>query len=190
MDEYVKVCRDAAENWQAELEFRRKDSQKQNPRVKVQTDQGDFVIELFEDDAPNTVANFVALVRDGFYSGRLIYRREPGWLIQGGGRDDSLSGDSEDWTIANEANQRRHWRGTIAMARTMDKDSGNTHFFITTGNRPMALELSTDWVVFGRITEGLEVAQRLQVGDRIQKTEAENLRDHDYQPVRLPAKKD
>lgn len=187
---YAGVCEEADADWKAELAFRKEDAGKQNPRVRVRSDQGEFVIELFEDDAPNTVANFIKLAQDGFYESRKIYRREPGWLVQGGGRDDSPTGTGEDWSIKNEENRRQHWRGTIAMARTMDKESGNTHFFITIGNTPGSMELGTDWVVFGRIVEGLEHAQRLQIGDKITKATAENLRDHEYKPERIPVKKE
>jgi cyclophilin family peptidyl-prolyl cis-trans isomerase len=105
--------------------------------------------------------------------------------VQGGGTDDDPSGKL-DWSIKNEDNRRQHWRGTIAMARTRDKDSADTHFFITIGNHPASLGLSTDWVVFGRIIEGLPNAQRLQEGDRFTKVTVEKLRDHAYVPVRTP----
>ncbi|MCA8910442.1 MAG: peptidylprolyl isomerase [Planctomycetes bacterium] len=190
IDGYAKACTEADEDWQAELTYRKEDAEKQNPRMRMKTDKGEFVIELFEDDAPNTVANFIKLAQDGFYNGRKIYRRESGWLVQGGGRDDSPTGGDEGWTIKNEDNRRQHWRGTIAMARRMDKDSADTHFFITIGNTPGAFKLATDWVVFGRIVEGLEVAQRLQVDDKITKATAENLRDHKYEPVRTPVKEE
>lgn len=190
LNKYAETCNEADKDWQAELGYRKEDAAKQNPRVRVQSDQGEFVIELFEDDAPNTVANFVKLTQDGFYEGRKIYRRESGWLVQGGGRDDSPDGKTEDWSIQNEANKRQHWRGTIAMARMMDKESGNTHFFITIGNTSGSLKLGTDWVVFGRIVEGLENTQRLQIGDKITKATAEDLRDHEYKPERIPVKKE
>jgi cyclophilin family peptidyl-prolyl cis-trans isomerase len=182
---YSADCTTAIESWEAEQEFREQDAAKSNPRVRMQTDQGEVLIELFEDDAPNTVANFVKLAKDGFYDGRAIYRREEGWLVQGGGTDDDPSGKL-DWSIKNEDNRRQHWRGTIAMARTRDKDSADTHFFITIGNHPASLGLSTDWVVFGRIIEGLPNAQRLQEGDRFTKVTVEKLRDHAYVPVRTP----
>jgi cyclophilin family peptidyl-prolyl cis-trans isomerase len=184
LTEYADACAKVADAWAQELEFRKADAAKQNPRVRVKTDHGEFVIELFEDDVPNTVANFVKLVQDEFYTNRVIYRREPGWIVQGGGRDDDPA-PSEDWGIKNEANSRRHWRGTIALARTADPDSGNTHFFITIGNSPVALGLSTDWVVFGRVVEGLAIAQRLQKDDSLHTVTAENLRDHAYVPVRI-----
>ncbi|MCG3185041.1 MAG: hypothetical protein ICCCNLDF_03223 [Planctomycetes bacterium] len=185
LDRYLEVCLAAEADWKEELRFRQEDAGRQNPRVRVQTERGEIVIELFEDDAPNTVANFVKLVRDGFYDGRSIYRREGAWLVQGGGKDDDPSG-IEEWSIRNEDNRRQHWRGTIAMARRQDKETANTHFFITIGNTPGSLDLSTDWVVFGRVVEGLERAQCLQKGDRITKATAEKLRDHNYEPERIP----
>lgn len=189
LGDYAGQCDEATEAWNEELAFRKADAAKENPRVRVETDKGNFVIELFEDNAPNTVANFVKLAKDGFYTGRTIYRREQGWIVQGGGRqDDPIA--AEGWGIKNEANQRRHWRGTIALARTVKPDSGNTHFFITIGNHAQAFSLTTDWVVFGRVVEGLSAAQQLQKGDLMIKATAENLRDHEYAPIRNPLGED
>lgn len=174
-----------AQDWQAELAARKQDSNKTNPRITFTTRRGDIVFELFEDQAPNTVANFVQLVSEDHYTGRSFYRYEPDWLIQGGSIDNTPI-RLEKWAIANEDNVRQHWRGTLAMARTNARDSASTHFFISTSNSNKTLGLGTDWVVFGRVVQGMDVLQRLRKDDRIKSAKAENLRDHPYRATRLP----
>lgn len=176
-----------AQDWSVETAARIRDSAKQNPKVTMVTTRGTIVFELFEDDAPNTVANFVQVVREGFYTGRAIYRHEPDWLVQAGGKNDS-GADQVDWGIANEANTRQHWRGTIAMARMQKPDTASTHFFVSTSNSRQTHGLGTDWVVFGRTVQGLDVLQRLRKGDRILSATASKLRDHPYLAKRHPVK--
>jgi peptidyl-prolyl cis-trans isomerase B (cyclophilin B) len=183
LKDYVDACKANEEAWNQELAYRAEDAKKKNPRVEMQTDRGKIVLELFEDDAPNTVANFVDLIRSRFYDGRMFYRVEPAWIIQGGSPDNTITGQ-RDWSIKNEANRRGHWPGTIAMARTNDVNGADTHFFITTGNSEHGMKLQKEWVVFGRVVEGLEVAQKTAEGDILLKVTVTSLRDHDYIPVR------
>lgn len=187
---YREVLAEHLADWNDEVQRREENAGKTNPVVTFEMARGTFKVELFEDDAPNTVANFVTLVEEGFYDGLLFYRVETGWIVQGGSLDNDPATDGQGWAIKNEANERQHWRGTIAMARTNDVDSADTTFFITTGNTRAALELATDWVVFGRITEGLEVAQRIREDDAMEKLTISNLRDHDYEPDRIRVEDD
>ncbi len=119
-------------------------------RVQFTTDNGPLVIELFYEDAPNTVANFVDLVESGFYTGLTFHRVEPGYMLQGGcGRRDGTGVRTDGRRISFEHNERHHDRGTVSMALLDDNpDSASSQFFISyTGQ--------SDWdgryTVFGRL---------------------------------------
>lgn len=168
-----------------ELSFRKRDEQAKLPRARLETSKGAVVVELFEDDAPNTVANFVWLADAKFYDGTVFHRVVPFFMAQGG---DPFSATPDDprvgkggpgYAIPTEANRRRPFRGVIAMAHARRDDEGS-QFFLTTGT---SAHLERDYTVFGRILEGQDVAERIVRGDRLIKVEVVSRRDHPYQPT-------
>ena len=96
-----------------------------NPQVEIKTSLGNMVVELYPDKAPKTVDNFLRYVKDGHYRSTVFHRVIPGFMIQGGGFDKSLSQKPTRPPVKNEAaNGLRNDAGTIAMARTSDPHSG------------------------------------------------------------------
>ena len=141
----------------------------QNPKVILQMKDGNQIeIELYPKAAPETVANFLKLVNDGFYNGLIFHRVIPGFMIQGGDPTGTGMG-GPGHTIHGEfasngfANDIKHTRGVISMARSMDKNSAGSQFFIMTSVSP---HLDGSYAAFGRVTKGLEHAARIQNGRR------------------------
>lgn len=134
------------------------------PGVTVRTSLGDFVIELFPDDAPITVQNFLQYVDDGFYAGTIVHRVIPGFVVQGGGLSADLSEKETRPPIVNEAvNGLANLRGTVAMARTDDPDSAASQFFVNLADN-FALDTSLQrlgYAVFGRVVQGMDVVDRI-----------------------------
>lgn len=135
-------------------------AQSENRMVVFHTNLGDIELELYEDKAPKTVANFLAYVEDGFYDGTVFHRVIPGFVVQGGGFDKTLRRKPTREPIENEAdNGLGNKRGTLSMARTSDPDSATSQFFINLAdNEP--LDRSDDepgYAVFARVTDGMDV---------------------------------
>ncbi|MCA8938868.1 MAG: peptidylprolyl isomerase, partial [Planctomycetes bacterium] len=153
------------------------------PIARITTEAGVIEVELFEDDTPNTVANFVDLVESKYYEGNRFHRWVPTFVLQGG----SISEDGQglnDWTIPLEAT-RRHFRGSIAMARSQDPDSASRQIYFVLDAGPAALSLDKSYAVFGRVISGMNVVDRLRGGAKILKTEMVRKRDHAYTPKRI-----
>jgi len=149
------------------------------PQVTLQTDKGNIVLELAEDDAPNTVANFISLADKGFYDGLKFHRVIANFMIQGGCPLGSGTG-GPGYVIADEFSPRqRHTRGVISMANA-GPNTGGSQFFITHVPCP---HLDGKHAVFGRITAGLDVLDAIQKGDRIVKVTVDRKRNHPYKPV-------
>ena len=103
----------------------------ENPVVLLETTSGDILVELYPDKAPETVANFLKYVDNGFYNNTIFHRVIPGFMIQGGGLTARMQQKDTEAPIKNEAdNGLKNDRGTIAMARTMDPHSATAQFFI------------------------------------------------------------
>jgi peptidyl-prolyl cis-trans isomerase B (cyclophilin B) len=172
--------------WGQELGFRKADEAKGDlPRVRLETTKGPIVLELFEDDAKNTVANFVFLVRKGFYAGTKFHRNVPFFVVQGGDplskSDDPRAGQGgPGYAIRTEPSRRRPFRGVVAMARGARPDTEGSQFFLVTGT---AAHLDGEYSVFGRILEGQDVSERLVAGDAIARAEVVRARDHEYRPT-------
>ena len=119
--------------------------------------------ELYEDIAPETVANFEKLAKSGFYDGLTFHRVIPGFMIQGGDPNGTGTG-GPGWTIRGEfsangfRNDLKHTEGVLSMARTMDPNSAGSQFFIMVADAP---HLDGQYAAFGKITEGLDVAQEI-----------------------------
>lgn len=136
--------------------------------VKLTTNHGDITLNLFADKAPETVANFVQYVKDGFYNGTLFHRVIKGFMIQGGGMDEEFVQKETRAPIKNEANNGlANNVGTIAMARTQDPHSATAQFFINVANNDF-LNFKNESVggwgycVFGEVSEGMDVVQKIE----------------------------
>ncbi len=136
----------------------------QNPIVTFEMeDGGRMTAELYPEVAPNTVNNFVSLVKSGFYDGLIFHRVIPGFMIQGGcpegtgtgGPGYSIKGEFRSNGVQNEL---AHERGVLSMARAMDPNSAGSQFFIMVERAP---HLDGDYAAFGRVTEGLDVADAI-----------------------------
>lgn len=119
--------------------------------------------ELYEDIAPETVKNFESLIQKNFYDGLIFHRVIPGFMIQGGcpqgngmgGPGYTLKGE---FTANGFKNDLKHTRGVLSMARAMDPDSAGSQFFIMTSDAP---HLDGQYAAFGKITSGMDVADRI-----------------------------
>jgi peptidyl-prolyl cis-trans isomerase A (cyclophilin A) len=131
-----------------------------NPRVVIKTSEGDITVQLFADKSPVTVANFLAYVDSGFYSGTIFHRVIPEFMIQGGGFGPDMKEKETRAPVANESGNGLHnIRGTLAMARTNDPDSATSQFFI---NQRSNLRLDyaagrEGYTVFGEVIQGMDI---------------------------------
>jgi peptidyl-prolyl cis-trans isomerase B (cyclophilin B) len=131
------------------------------------TNFGDIKIELFEEQAPVTTANFIEYVKSGFYDGMIFHRVIPGFMVQGGGMKPGMEEVDGNAPIQNEANNGvKNERGTLAMARTMDPHSASSQFFINSVDNPFLdfkSETSQGWgyCVFAKVVEGMDVVDKI-----------------------------
>lgn len=130
----------------------------------IETDKGTIVLELFEKDAPNTVANFVKLIHEGFYDGLKFHRVISNFMIQGGCPIGNGTG-GPGYKIKCEINPRKHLKGTLSMAHA-GKDTGGSQFFITHSPQP---HLDGVHTVFGQVIEGMDVVNKIKQGDVMKK---------------------
>ena len=137
------------------------------PSVVFETSQGNFTVELYPDKAPKTVANFLQYVKDGFYENTIFHRVMNNFMIQGGGFERDLTEKNTRGPIVNESNNGLlNEPGTIAMARTMDPDSATAQFFVNLVDNQFLNYTSPDpeqigYCVFGKVTSGFEVVQKI-----------------------------
>ena len=132
--------------------------------VIIKTDFGSIKFSLLPDIAPETVRNFLELVKSGFYNGTLFHRVIPGFMIQGGdpntkNSDKSMWGQGgPGYNLKAEFNSRSHLRGIVSMARANDPDSAGSQFFIVTSD---STYLDRQYTVFGEVVDGMEVADKI-----------------------------
>ena len=132
--------------------------------IRFETSHGDFTIELFEREAPLTVANFLQYVDDGFFDGTIFHRIVPNFVIQGGGLTPDFEQKKTRAPVRNEANNGlQNGRGTLSMARTDAPHSATSQFFVNlTDNDFLDYRPGNHgYAVFGRITDGLDVIDRI-----------------------------
>jgi cyclophilin family peptidyl-prolyl cis-trans isomerase len=182
-------------NWKHEELIRGAEKVADNlPRVKLTTTRGDVVIELFENEAPQAVANFITLVKKGFYTDVPFHRVLPGFMAQGGDPTGS-GGGGPGYSIRCEChgqNYRRHFRGSLSMAHA-GRDTGGSQFFLTFV--PTSY-LDGKHTVFGRVIEGMDIAASLKRRDpdnpartgpdKILSAEVLRDRGHEYTFEKLP----
>jgi len=136
-----------------------------SPRVLLQTSAGDITLELDADKAPESVKNFIDYVESGHYDGLTFHRIISGFMIQGGGYDESYRQRDTRAPIQNEAkNGLKNARGTIAMARTNAPHSATSQFFINHADNAFLDYPGGDgwgYAVFGKVVDGLDVVDKI-----------------------------
>lgn len=155
---------DSVQVWRTVNEEERTERAANSPIVELQTTEGAIVLELFAEDAPESVENFLDYVRSGFYDGTIFHRVESGLVIQGGGYTREMERKETAEPIANEAgNGLRNRRGTVGVARTQAMDSGTSQFYINlVDNAGFDGDgESGGYAVFGRVYEGMDVVDRI-----------------------------
>lgn len=134
-----------------------------NPIVTIQTGSGTIKAELYPEVAPNTVSNFISLVKKGFYNGTIFHRVIPGFMIQGGDPEGTGMG-GPGYSIEGEfssnrfQNDLKHTKGVLSMARSMNPNSAGSQFFIMVEDAP---HLDGQYAAFGKVVEGMEEADRI-----------------------------
>ena len=200
---YLDSANNYIEYWKTEQQIRSGESalpgNQQLPRVLLTTSRGKILVELFENEAPNTVANFVHLVEKEFYDGLKFHRVIPSFMIQGGSPL-SRDGDPNDPRVGSggpgyripcecyQPNARRHFAGSLSMAHA-GRDTGGSQFFIThlpTPHLDQEVAPQSVHTVFGRVVEGMDVVAAIQPGDEIVSAEVTRKRDHEYLPQTRP----
>lgn len=186
VDAMLPVARERIPLWEAERKIREGESKADDlPRVRLTTKAGAIEIELFENEAPVTVANFVALTEKKYFDGMKFHRVIANFMVQGGDPNSKNDNPEDDgaggpgYSFADELPKdkyRRHFRGALSMANSGPNTNGS-QFFIT--------HLPTPWldgrhVVFGRVISGMDVVDRIQPGDVLEKVEVVRKRKHEY----------
>ena len=139
----------------------------ENPNVLLDTTEGEILIELYPDKAPETVANFLKYVDEGFYKNTIFHRVIKGFMIQGGGLTLKMEEKPTNAPVKNEAdNGLKNDRGTIAMARTMDPHSATAQFFINLVdngflNHTAPTMQGWGYCVFGKVVDGMDVVDKI-----------------------------
>jgi cyclophilin family peptidyl-prolyl cis-trans isomerase len=191
----LSMVDDYQKKWQKEAELRAEEAKADDlPQVSLKTTKGDIVLELFENQAPNTVANFIRLVEKGFYNDTPFHRVMKGFMAQGGDPTGEGKG-GPGYTIPCECyrdDHRIHFRGSLSMAHTGDKDTGGSQFFLTF---TPTTHLDGKHTVFGRIIDGIGVLSKLERRDPIKTDQPKpdkiieatvlRKRDHKYEPATL-----
>lgn len=193
--QFLSLIPEYKELWAKEKEIREAEAKADDlPRVKIETTKGTIVIELFENEAPQSVGNFVNLVEKKFYDGTVFHRVLPNFMAQGGDPEGTGTGGPgyNIYCECYEKNHRKHFRGTLSMAHA-GRDTGGSQFFLTF--IPTA-HLNGRHTAFGRVIEGLDVLAKLQridpsnpaaaaQPDKIVKATVERKRDHAYVPTKV-----
>ena len=132
----------------------------------IETEKGKMVVELFAEDAPQTVANFEKLIKEGYYDGLTFHRVIPNFVIQGGCPKGTGTG-GPGYTIECETadNPNKHQRGSLSMAHA-GKDTGGSQFFVC--HSPQS-HLDGVHTVFGQVVEGVDVVDQINAGDKMVK---------------------
>jgi peptidyl-prolyl cis-trans isomerase B (cyclophilin B) len=137
----------------------------------LDTDRGEIVLELYPAEAPKTVANFEKLSKEGFYNKLTFHRVEPGFVVQGGDPAGNGTGGPGYEVPAEISPTEKHVRGTLAMARrgdqvNPDRKSSGSQFYICVAPAPF---LDGQYTVFGGVVEGMDIVDKIKVGDHITK---------------------
>tara|TARA_B100000953_G_scaffold198971_1_gene164022 strand:+ start:184 stop:672 length:489 start_codon:yes stop_codon:yes gene_type:complete len=152
------------------------------PKIQIQTERGNITIEMFEDEAPNTVANMISLIEKGYYDGLNFHRVIPDFMIQGGcPHGTGTGGPGYDFDDECTPDRRHDSAGVLSMANAGPGTNGS-QFFITHGPTP---HLDGKHTVFGKVTEGQEVVDEIKQGDVMQTVVVLQKRDRVYEVEKL-----
>jgi peptidyl-prolyl cis-trans isomerase B (cyclophilin B) len=167
----LEIFKSEFKNFKGELKM-------EKPIVTIEMENGDVLkAELYPEIAPNTVRNFISLVQKGFYDGLIFHRVIPGFMIQGGDPQGTGMG-GPGYAIKGEfasngfANDLKHTRGVMSMARSRMPDSAGSQFFIMVADAP---HLDGEYAAFGKVIEGMEAADRIVSAKR-------NFQDRPFEP--------
>ena len=157
-----------------------------NPIVTMNIkDYGTIKIELYPKYAPNTVANFVNLVEEGFYNGNTFHRLVPGFVLQGGDPEGNGTGDP-GYSIKGEfrengyaKNTLKHTTGIISMARSMSPDSAGSQFFIVLADSQMvSASLDNKYAAFGKVIQGMDVIKNIEDNAKVEDSQTGKLKEN------------
>lgn len=184
--------------WGKEQEIRAAEAEADDlPRVLLKTNKGEILVELYENEAPQTVGNFVSLVESGFYDGLSFHRVLPGFMAQGGcPNGDGFGGPGYNiYCECFKGDHRKHFRGSLSMAHGKPRDTGGSQFFVTFRRTS---HLDGVHTVFGRVIKGIEVLEKIQrrnpapnarrplpEPDTIVEAKVVRKRDHEYKPTKV-----
>ncbi|MHC4448362.1 MAG: peptidylprolyl isomerase, partial [Planctomycetota bacterium] len=193
IDQVLGTRTDYIELWDKEQERRYEEAARGDlPRAVLRTEKGLIEVELYEEQAPNTVANFISLAESGFWDGTTFHRVIPNFMAQGGdpnsreGAEGVPGQGGPGYRIHDEHDRegaRLHFTGSLSMANTGAPHTGGSQFFLTVEPTP---HLNGKHTVFGHVTRGLEVVRQLEMGDGLETVVITSKRDHDYVPQTLP----
>lgn len=150
----------------------------ENPVVAMKVEHyGSIVMELYPEIAPNTVNNFISLVKSGFYDNNSFHRLMPGFVLQGGDPDGNGTGGpgytiKGEFTNNNFENSLKHKKGIVSMARSSDPDSAGSQFFICLGD---ASNLDGDYAAFGKVIDGFDNIDNIVKSEKVSNTDSGQL---------------
>lgn len=151
------------------------------PQVEITTEHGVIKVELYEDDAPNTVANFISLAEKKYYDGLTFHRVIAGFVAQGGDPQGTGAG-GPGYTIRDEVNGRKHVKGALGMAKTRAPNSAGSQFYFCL---EAAHHLDAGYTVFGKVLSGMDAVAKIKKGDKMTQVKVLSKRDHPYVPEKI-----
>lgn len=156
-------------------------SYSENPEVAMKIEKyGEIVIELYPDIAPNTVNNFIYLVKTGFYDNNNFHRLVKGFVLQGGDPEGKGTGGpgyhiQGEFTNNNFKNDLKHTKGIVSMARSQLPNSAGSQFFIMLGT---ASNLDGDYAAFGKVTQGMEIIEKIEKIEEVSNSQTGKLKNN------------
>ena len=193
VEDLLGLRRPYPELWVKEQQIRSAEASADDlPRIELVTVQGTIMLELFENEAPNTVANFINLADSGYYDGVAFHRVLPNFMAQTGdpnsrpGADGVPGEGGPGYRIVDEHDRdgaRMHFAGTLSMAKTTPPHTAGSQFFLT--HAPPA-HLNGKHTVFGRVMSGLDVVRSIEPDDLVETVTVLRKRAHVYEPQTLP----
>jgi peptidyl-prolyl cis-trans isomerase B (cyclophilin B) len=136
-----------------------------NPKVVIETDKMNIVLEVYLLDTPIAAGNFLMLVKKGFYDGLIFHRVEPNYVVQGGDPEGTGYG-GPGYTIPDEPSPYKHLRGSVGMAKTPEPNSAGSQFYICLEDLP---KLDGKYTIFAKVIEGMDVVDRIAIGDKMKR---------------------
>jgi peptidyl-prolyl cis-trans isomerase B (cyclophilin B) len=145
------------------------DEEIKNKVAVIATPKGEITLELYADEAPKTVSNFVYLAKEGFYNGLTFHRVEPGFVVQGGDPEGTGAGGPGYTVPAEIVPTLKHVKGAVAMARLPDqvnpeRNSSGSQYYITLDDQSF---LDGQYTIFGKVIDGMNIVEKIEVGDQM-----------------------